>query len=121
MISFYLTGFILVLLDQAAKYFIKGTVNYGAAFGILQGYKWLFIVVSLIAISVLIFYEKKLKGIGFYGGVLLFSGAIGNLIDRIFFGYVRDFIDLKIWPSFNLADSYNTIGIILLVIYFWKR
>ena len=48
--------------------------------------------------------------------LLIFSGAIGNLIDRITFGCVIDFIDLRIWPVFNLADSFITIGAILIII-----
>lgn len=117
---FLLIAAVLVVFDQLTKSFIKGTTNSGAAFGILQGYNLLFIIVGVIVAVVLLVYRKKLKGLGFYGGVLLFSGVIGNLIDRIFLGHVRDFIDLGFWPSFNLADSYNTIGVILLIIYIWK-
>lgn len=112
---------ILVVLDQLSKVFIEGAINYGAAFGILQGYRILFIIVSLIVIGLIVFYRNKLKGIGYYGGVLLFSGTVGNLIDRLFLGYVRDFIDVGFWPSFNLADSYNTVGVVLLIIYIWRK
>jgi signal peptidase II len=49
--------------------------------------------------------------------LLILSGAIGNLIDRITFGCIIDFIDLHVWPVFNLADSFITIGAILVVIY----
>ena len=111
----------LVLIDQISKYYVKGIKNYGAVFGILQGFNWLFILVSIIALGFSFYYWKKVKNYGKYGLVLLISGIIGNLIDRIFFGYVRDFIDFGFWPVFNLADSYNTVGIILLIIYFWKN
>ncbi|MFH1592778.1 MAG: signal peptidase II [Candidatus Woesearchaeota archaeon] len=115
-----LISLVLVILDQATKFFIDGTTNCGAAFGILQGFNVLFIVIGVLVAGVLLVYRKRLEGIGFYGGILLFSGVIGNLIDRVFLGYVRDFIDVGFWPSFNLADSYNTIGIFLLIIYIWK-
>lgn len=52
---------------------------------------------------------------------LLLGGTIGNLIDRIFHGAVTDFIDLRIWPVFNIADSAVTISIILLIIILWKK
>jgi len=117
--AFYL--FILITLDQIVKYITPGSKNYGAAFGILQGYRILFIIVGIIVVFLVVYYRNRLENIGLYGGLLLLSGTIGNLIDRIFLGYVRDFIDLGFWPSFNLADSYSTIGAILLVIYFWKK
>jgi len=111
---------ILVFLDQLSKFYFETIGNYGAAFGILQGWKWFFILVSIFVLGFLYHYKDEVEGYGFYGLVLLSSGVIGNLIDRIFLGYVRDFINLGFWPSFNLADSYNTIGTALLIIYFWK-
>ena len=116
---FYLLA--LIVLDQITKILIPGSKNYGSAFGILQGYRFLFIIAGIIVIFSIIYYRNRLENIGFYGGLLLLSGTIGNLIDRIFLGYVRDFINLGFWPSFNLADSYNTIGAVLLVVYFWKK
>ena len=47
--------------------------------------------------------------------ILILSGAISNLIDRLYFGCVIDFIDLKFWPVFNFADVYITIGVIMLI------
>ncbi len=67
-------------------------------------------------------YEKipKQRSIQFYVGLLL-GGTIGNLIDRLRLSYVIDFIDLKIWPSFNLADAAITVGVIGLIIYFIRK
>ncbi len=112
----------LIFLDQLTKFLIPGITNTGAAFGILQGQNIFLILLSLIVISIIIFYYKKYKELRLYL-ILILSGVIGNLIDRIFFGYVRDFINLKIWPVFNLADSYSVTGVILLVyiIYFKKK
>ncbi|MEK6923057.1 MAG: signal peptidase II [Nanoarchaeota archaeon] len=111
---------VLVLIDQLSKYLLESSRNYGAAFGILQGYKILFIIIGMMAIFLFIYYRKRFSGLGFYGMIFLLGGTIGNLIDRIVLGYVRDFIALGFWPSFNLADSYNTTGVVLLIIYVWK-
>ncbi len=108
---------VLVVLDQASKFFAITIKNYGGAFGILQGYRVFFILVAFVVIFILFYYRKMLTGIGYYGGIFVFSGTIGNLIDRIFLGYVRDFIDLGFWPSFNFADIYNTSGVLLLVVF----
>jgi|SRR3989344_3550152 len=104
---------LLIILDQLAKYFFGSVKNYGAAFGILQGYTTFLIIMSLAIIAICFYYYKykELKlGLSF-----ILAGAISNLIDRIFLGYVRDFIDLKFFPVFNLADSFNVIGVILLI------
>ena len=105
----------LVALDQVSKLaltdkkygIINYQINYGAAFSILQGYRWLFIIIAIIVMIALAVYykhaEKKLPII------LIMAGTAGNAIDRIFLGYVRDFIDLKMWPVFNLADSITAL------------
>ncbi|MBI2499144.1 signal peptidase II [Candidatus Woesearchaeota archaeon] len=119
--KFTLTSLGLILIDQISKFLLESSKNYGAAFGILQGWKLLFVIVGFFVIGFILYYKDKIKGYGYYGLILLFSGTIGNLVDRIVFGYVKDFIDLGFWPSFNLADSFNTVGVILLIIYFWKN
>lgn len=97
--------------------------NRGAAFGILKGQVSLFIFTSILAIILIYLNLKNIsrKGIltkkariesislGF-----IFSGALGNLIDRLIFGYVVDFLDFRIWPVFNVADCAITTGAILL-------
>ena len=112
----------LILIDQLTKFLFPGITNTGAAFGILKGQNILLIIISLIVIISAVFYYKYHKDLRI-SLILILSGTIGNLIDRLFFGYVRDFIDLKYWPVFNLADSYNTIGAILLIylVYFKKQ
>ncbi len=89
--------------------------NRGAAFGMLKNQIPLFIFVSLAAI-VLIFVNLK-KDNSFLNRIslsLILAGALGNLVDRIFLGHVVDFLDFRIWPVFNIADSAITIGAILL-------
>ncbi|OGW82344.1 MAG: signal peptidase II [Omnitrophica bacterium RIFCSPLOWO2_12_FULL_44_17] len=91
--------------------------NTGIAFGLLQehsGFLLIFISLSVLAILAFASYftrrEIFIKRIA-YGFIL--GGAIGNLTDRIRFGYVVDFLDFRIWPVFNLADSFITIGVCL--------
>ena len=116
-----LFSLLLIALDQITKLYFVKSINYGAAFGILQGWKYLFVIVSIIVILVIFFYSNKVKKYGWFGLLLLFSGTVGNLIDRIAFGYVRDFIDLGFFPVFNFADAYNTIGVALFVMYAMKH
>ena len=59
---------------------------------------------------------RKLHKLDLVAFSLILGGALGNLIDRLRFGYVIDFLDFRIWPVFNIADSAITIGIILLII-----
>jgi signal peptidase II len=100
--------------------------NQGAAFGFFQGGVFLFILTSLACIIV-IFLSVKNNALfyKFFGlktqdrwahlalGFIL-GGACGNLLDRVRFSYVVDFLDFRIWPVFNVADSAITIGGILL-------
>lgn len=100
--------------------------NLGAAFSFLadQGgwQRWFFTAIAAIASIVFIIWlakipkDKKLLSIAF---ALLLSGALGNLIDRVLFGYVIDFLDFYIgsyrWPAFNVADSMIFIGAALMI------
>ena len=96
--------------------------NTGAGFGILKGKNTLLIFVALMIIGAVLFYYDKLKNkaIVHYSVGLILGGAIGNLIDRIRLGYVIDFLDFRIWPAFNVADSAVSIGAILMIIYLWR-
>jgi len=100
--------------------------NKGSAFGILRGTSAIFIIISFLLIIFIILSLKKrsgyfsLKSVRFAFALIL-SGALGNLIDRIRFGYVVDFLDFRIWPVFNIADSTITIGAILLGIQLLKK
>lgn len=115
------TAVLAVILDQLSKFLFKNyfsfTKNYGAAFGLFQGYKWLFVIVALIVVVLIFKYKNKLDN--FALGLLL-GGTIGNLIDRLVYGYVIDFIDLGFWPSFNLADSFSVIAAFILIYKHWN-
>ncbi len=96
--------------------------NTGIAFGLFKNQGIVFIIIPLIMIVLLIynFYHYKYNSENFsrlyiIAVSLILAGAVGNLIDRIFYGYVIDFIDLRIWPVFNIADSAITIGAFLLL------
>lgn len=127
----------IVFLDQISKLFITKSLSYnqsvpvingifhltlvhnrGAAFGILRNQLPLFVFSSLFAI-ILIYISLKNdahKKLSLYSLSLslILAGALGNLIDRLHFGYVIDFLDFRVWPVFNLADSAITVGAVLL-------
>lgn len=88
--------------------------NTGAAFGLLRDQTIAFILISMAAISFTIFYLIKKKASFYLPFALILGGALGNLIDRLRFGYVIDFIDLHWWPVFNIADSCITAGSVIL-------
>lgn len=100
--------------------------NKGAAFSILKGSSFLFIAITIFCLAAIIFllsdqrFFKKVFGLDNsdrlirFSLALVFGGACGNLIDRIRFSYVVDFLDFRVWPVFNLADSAITVGGILI-------
>lgn len=100
---------------------ITPTYNKGAAFGLFKESPSFILVTTSSVAAVFIIYiilAKKPKSYLLLSGLfLILSGAIGNLIDRIRYGYVMDFIDLRIWPVFNIADSSITTGACLILLY----
>ncbi len=106
------TPFVLI------KNFLNLTLVYnrGAAFGMFKNQLFTFVFISVLAI-VFIAYNLKNKRNSFIFKIslsLILAGAMGNLIDRLRFGFVIDFLDFRIWPVFNLADSAITIAAFLL-------
>lgn len=102
--------------------------NTGAAWSILANNTYLISFISLVIIAGIIWYivnnrsDVKIEKIAY---ALVLGGAIGNFVNRIIYGYVIDFIDIKIfnynYPIFNLADIFIVAGVILLVIYNWRN
>ena len=97
--------------------------NTGIAFGLFKNQGIVFIIVPLIAIVLLIYNiyyyksnDEKLSRLYIVAFSLILAGAIGNLIDRIYYGYVIDFVDLQVWPVFNVADSAITIGALIIAL-----
>ena len=110
----------LVLIPGALE--LTYLENRGAVWGLMQGWRIVFLVATLLFLGVLLwFYTKKRNEMTTLTRLilaLLFSGAVGNLIDRLIFGYVRDMIYFRLinFPVFNVADSAITIAAVLLVI-----
>ncbi|MBQ8000487.1 MAG: signal peptidase II [Ruminococcus sp.] len=132
---------LMVVIDQVSKFLVVQnmelgesvtiipglldftyTHNDGMAFGIgSESFRWVFIVVTLVVCGLLIFMTTKddFKSKVFYAAVaLIVGGGIGNLIDRIFNGYVVDFLALSFFPPVcNFADYCVTAGTILLIVF----
>ena len=137
----FLIAIIILIVDQVSKslieiYFklnksytviknffaITVAHNTGGAFSILNNYSFIFILASLIAVIILLRFMLNFKN-NFRNNLafaLTLSGIMSNLADRIFLGYVRDFLDFTIfgydYPVFNIADIAIVIGVILLII-----
>ena len=137
----YITAIIIFIIDQISKviissyiglnssvriiknfFYLTYTNNTGASFGILKNSRVLLIVLSIIALVILLRYISTFKetkynilGLGF-----LMGGIIGNLLDRVLFGYVRDFLNFYIigydFPVFNIADIFIVLGVFILII-----
>lgn len=130
----------LVALDQLTKYlatcylapvgsapFLPGimelryVLNDGMAFSMLSGARWLLIAVTTVAMAIMLFYllheRKKLSRLEAFSLVLIIGGGIGNLIDRVRFGYVVDFFATTFvdFAIFNVADCFVTVGVVLLM------
>jgi signal peptidase II len=116
----------VIPIEQLGEYFVFEHVhNYGAAFGILQNQGNLFIFIAAIVTIAILYYAGTLKPqqrfLRFLLGLQL-GGALGNVIDRLYQGYVTDFVRVGIpgvyyWPNFNIADSAIVCGVIGLAIY----
>jgi signal peptidase II len=132
---------LVVIADQLSKWWIKANLapgeslfdagffqiihiqNTGAAFGIFKGHPLFFTIFDFIGIIVFLLvvfflprrwpsYDRMLVRVGL--GLVL-GGTIGNLINRLHLGQVTDFLNLKIWPVFNVADASISVGVIILV------
>ena len=103
-------------------FYINYVKNKGGAFGILEGNVFFIIIVTILIFFFIYKYVKnnELNLIQIWGYGLIMGGAIGNLYDRIIYGYVIDFLDFHFWglpfPIFNVADCGIVIGCILILI-----
>lgn len=103
-------------------FYLRYINNTGASWGILSNSRILLIVLSLIAIIILIryIYSFKETNLNYIGFGFLLGGILGNLSDRLLYGYVKDFLDFIIFnydfPVFNIADIFIVFGVIILII-----
>ena len=138
-----LTAALVLLLDQATKAAIDSALvlgervpvigdlvvlwhvrNEGAAFSLFQGGQVFFLIITVLAFAMLIYFQRAFRGRGVALYVvlgLILGGTLGNLIDRLRLGYVTDFISIGIgnlrWPTWNVADASIVVGILALVAY----
>ena len=95
------------------------TSNTGAAFGLLKDHRILFLSLSVFVIIFILIYAMRHKSMPIATAAalgLVLGGAVGNMVDRIRLGYVIDFLDFRIWPVFNIADSSICIGAGMLIL-----
>lgn len=136
-------GILVFILDQLVKHAVLGSMhlgesipiikdvfhitfvlNPGAAFGMLEHQRWIFIVVALLVVVLALVFYKHIQReslITRIGAGLLLGGALGNLLDRIQSGLVVDFLDFRIWPVFNIADIAICSGAAMLIWDMWQR
>ncbi len=141
-IFIFLSGVVsVVALDRWTKVFFSGLLginesiaviknivhctlvhNTGIAFGLFKDCGAVFIIIPLILTGLLVYnvyyyrHSERLSRTYIVAFSLILGGAIGNLLDRIFLGYVIDFIDFRIWPVFNVADSAITVGAAIILL-----
>jgi len=141
-----ITTLLIVFVDRVTKIFFCNLLNYGEslpiirnilhmtlvhntgiAFGFFKDQGIIFIIIPIVAIILLavnIYYYRQnneaLSRAYIIAFSLILGGAIGNLADRVVYGHVIDFIDFRIWPVFNIADSAITIGAILIAVKCFK-
>jgi signal peptidase II len=139
-VGLFLPAAIIVVLDQLTKYLfwrhgqnheivagyfnITLVKNAGAAFGVLQGARVFFVAASVVAVVLIVYVGLRLprseRVRRLWLGLIL-GGAVGNLIDRVAFGEVIDFLQIGVrghyWPVFNVADMGVTIGAVLLILH----
>ena len=132
----YIISILVIIVDRITKILVENLLdgkvlnviknffyltcvrNDGAAFSILESKVMLLIILSILALIFLIYYvtKKDKNGIGYF---FLIGGIVGNLIDRIFLGYVIDFIGFNIFkysfPIFNIADIFIVLGAIFVI------
>jgi signal peptidase II len=139
-VVFFLIAVTVVIFDQVTKSIIRATIdpgeawpdkdwllnivnvtNSGAAFGILQGQTVFLVTTSLLGLAAIVLYylyPPMEHGLLRVALGLQLGGAVGNLIDRIRFGEVTDFINFRHWPAFNVADSCISIGVVTILWFF---
>ncbi len=134
---YFIVVVLICFLDQLSKFCVEKFVlqgssipvisdifhvtlvyNTGAAFGMFNRHSYLFVVIAVLAIILIGYFlvqrSWRMNVPEKVALCFILGGTLGNLIDRVRCGYVIDFIDFRIWPVFNLADSFITVGAVML-------
>jgi signal peptidase II len=138
---FVIGVFLVTLLDQITKIWVQINMelmesipvirgifhityiqNPNSAFGLLKFPNTAFVIIALLVILIIVFLLRKKiaqkNKLVFFSLIFILGGSLGNMIDRLRVGSVIDFLDFRIWPIFNVADSALNIGLFLLIIHF---
>lgn len=144
--SFLIVAALIVAFDQLSKLWIRAHLalgeslsitgrlsltyvgNTGSAFGLLANQTFLVTIIgiaSLLLVLLFLRYVSRTTALSMVSIGLIWGGAIGNLVDRLRFGYVTDFVYFRLWgdfhwPAFNVADAAITAGIVVLIYSFYK-
>lgn len=119
----YLKGEPIILIKDVLEF--RYLENRGAAFGMLQDQQWFFLIITILTMAIIIYVYTRLPREKHFTPlricmITLMAGAIGNMIDRIRFQYVVDFIYFKLidFPIFNVADIFATVSTFVLIFLF---
>jgi signal peptidase II len=134
---FYFLAFSILTIDQIIKLVVANSMalgqtiplfgivqltyvrNTGAAFSLFSGFSPFLTVISIIVIIAVIYFHYKIPAKSTMlqiGLAYILGGSLGNLIDRLFRGYVIDYINFTFWPVFNFADIMINLGVLLIII-----
>lgn len=138
----FVIGVLLVILsDQVSKIWVQNNLNLMesipvirgifhityiqnpySAFGLLRFHNAVFVIIALLIILIIVFFLRnkitEKNKLVFFSLIFILGGSLGNLIDRLRVGSVIDFLDFRIWPIFNIADTALNIGLFLLIVHF---
>ncbi|HEY8679641.1 MAG TPA: signal peptidase II [Candidatus Dormibacteraeota bacterium] len=140
---FFSIALVVFAIDRTTKYLVVSTIPADTERGPIAGFLWIqhiqnscaafslcgpgqlaFLVIALVVVTALAVYEFQQMGPIWVHAVLglVMGGALGNAFDRLLYGSVTDFLAVHWWPTFNIADSAISIGVVLLVAgYYWQR
>jgi len=141
---FYLFALVVFLADRSIKYIITSQMapgrsisiikaflnityvrNTGVAFGLFPGKRLFLVLIGLAICAIVIYFNSKTSRENMLLKLcltIILGGSLGNLFDRIFFGYVIDYLDFRVFPVFNLADIAINLGVFLIIMDFvFKR
>lgn len=122
----------IILIDQTSKYIVLSNssntlellsfleltliTNTGASFGIFQNSNYILALLGILIILIFVYiYSNTSEVYSKLSISMIIAGGIGNTLDRLLNGYVIDFINFSFWPAFNIADTFITIGAMILI------